>query len=327
MGKNNGVNQGLKMETNNKIVFGPVPSRRLGRSLGINNIPPKICTYSCIYCQIGETFKMSSERSIFYSPEHIFESVKSKVKDTSNKRGIIEYLTFVPDGEPTLDKNLGKEIDLLKSLGAKIAIITNSSLLGLDDVRKDLYKADLVSVKVDSIDPDTWKKINRPHKSLDLEKIKSGLIEFSNNFKGILFTETMLIKDYNDTPIDLIKTASFINRLNPQKSFISVPIRPPAEKTVEIPNEEKINLAYQIFCENNLQTEILIGYEGNDFFYSGNVEEEILGITSVHPMRKDAIESYLRKAGVGFEIVIDMIEKNKIREINYKGHKYYLRKI
>ena len=327
MGKNNGVNQGLKMETNNKIVFGPVPSRRLGRSLGINNIPPKICTYSCIYCQIGKTFKMSSERSIFYSPEHIFESVKSKVKDTSNKRGIIDYLTFVPDGEPTLDKNLGKEIDLLKSLGAKIAIITNSSLLGLDDVRKDLYKADLVSVKVDSIDPDTWKKINRPHKSLDLEKIKSGLIEFSKNFKGILFTETMLIKDYNDTPIDLIKTASFIKRLNPQKSFISVPIRPPAEKTVEIPNEEKINLAYQIFCENNLQIEILIGYEGNDFFYSGNVEEEILGITSVHPMRKDAIESYLRKAGVGFEIVIDMIEKNKIREINYKGHKYYLRKI
>ena len=315
------------METNNKIVFGPVPSRRLGRSLGINNIPPKICTYSCIYCQIGKTFKMSSERSIFYSPEHIFESVKSKVKDTSNKRGIIDYLTFVPDGEPTLDKNLGKEIDLLKSLGAKIAIITNSSLLGLDDVRKDLYKADLVSVKVDSIDPDTWKKINRPHKSLDLEKIKSGLIEFSKNFKGILFTETMLIKDYNDTPIDLIKTASFIKRLNPQKSFISVPIRPPAEKTVEIPNEEKINLAYQIFCENNLQIEILIGYEGNDFFYSGNVEEEILGITSVHPMRKDAIESYLRKAGVGFEIVIDMIEKNKIREINYKGHKYYLRKI
>jgi len=315
------------METNNKIVFGPVPSRRLGRSLGINNIPPKICTYSCIYCQIGKTFKMSSERSIFYQPEHIFESVKSKVKDTSNKQGIIDYLTFVPDGEPTLDKNLGKEIDLLKSLGVKIAIITNSSLLGLDDVRKDLYKADLVSVKVDSIDPDTWKKINRPHKSLDLEKIKSGLIEFSKNFKGILFTETMLIKNYNDTPIDLIKTASFIKRLNPQKSFISVPIRPPAEKTVEIPNEEKINLAYQIFCENNLQTEILIGYEGNDFFYSGNVEEEILGITSVHPMRKDAIESYLRKAGVGFEIVIDMIEKDKIREINYKGHKYYLRKI
>ncbi len=315
------------METNNKIVFGPVPSRRLGRSLGINNIPPKICTYSCIYCQIGKTFKMSSERSIFYQPEQIFESVKSKVKDTSNKQGIIDYLTFVPDGEPTLDKNLGKEIDLLKSLGVKIAIITNSSLLGLDDVRKDLYKADLVSVKVDSIDPDTWKKINRPHKSLDLEKIKSGLIEFSKNFKGILFTETMLIKNYNDTPIDLIKTASFIKRLNPQKSFISVPIRPPAEKTVEIPNEEKINLAYQIFCENNLQTEILIGYEGNDFFYSGNVEEEILGITSVHPMRKDAIESYLRKAGVGFEIVIDMIEKDKIREINYKGHKYYLRKI
>jgi len=315
------------MESKNKIVFGPVPSRRLGRSLGINNIPPKICTYSCIYCQIGRTFNMISEITIFYQPEYIFESVKSKVKDTSHKGGVIDYLTFVPDGEPTLDKNIGKEIDLLHSLGIKVAIITNSSLLGLDDVRGDLYKADLVSVKVDSIDPGIWKKINRPHKSLELEKIKSGLIEFSKNFKGILFTETMLIRDYNDKPLELINTASFIKRINPQKSFISVPIRPPAEKSVDIPTEENINLAYQIFNENNLETELLMGYEGNDFFYSGNIEEELLSIVSVHPMREDALDSYLRKADTGFDIVTNMLEKGKIREINYKGHKYYLRKL
>jgi len=315
------------MESKDRIVFGPVPSRRLGRSLGINNIPPKICSYSCIYCQIGRTFKMSSERSIFYQPEYIFESVKSKVKDTAHKGGVIDYLTFVPDGEPTLDKNLGKEIDILKSLGIKVAIITNSSLLGLDYIREDLYKADLVSVKVDSIDPDIWKKINRPHKSLELEKIKSGLIEFSKNFKGILFTETMLIRDYNDKPLELINTASFIKRINPQKSFISVPIRPPAEKSVDIPTEDTINLAYQIFNENNLETELLMGYEGNDFFYSGNIEEELLSIVSVHPMREDALDSYLRKAGRGFDIITNMLEKGKIREINYKGHKYYLRKL
>ena len=270
---------------------------------------------------------MSSERSIFYQPEYIFESVKSKVKDTAHKGGVIDYLTFVPDGEPTLDKNLGKEIDILKSLGIKVAIITNSSLLGLDYIREDLYKADLVSVKVDSIDPDIWKKINRPHKSLELEKIKSGLIEFSKNFKGILFTETMLIRDYNDKPLELINTASFIKRINPQKSFISVPIRPPAEKSVDIPTEDTINLAYQIFNENNLETELLMGYEGNDFFYSGNIEEELLSIVSVHPMREDALDSYLRKAGRGFDIITNMLEKGKIREINYKGHKYYLRKL
>jgi len=314
------------MESKN-IVFGPVPSRRLGRSLGINNIPPKICTYSCIYCQIGRTFNMSSERNIFYQPEYILESVKSKVKDTINKGGSIDYLTFVPDGEPTLDKNLGMEIDRLKSLGIKIAIITNSSLLWLDEVRDDLYKADLVSVKVDSIDPDIWKKINRPCKALDIEEIKSGLIKFSKNFKGTLFTETMLVRDYNDKPLDLINTASFIKRLNPQKSFISVPIRPPAEKSADIPKEETINLTYQIFYENNLETELLIGYEGNDFFYSENVEEELLSIVSVHPMREDALDSYLRKAGREFDIVKNMLEKDKIREIIYKDKKYYLRKL
>ncbi|HNR45191.1 MAG TPA: radical SAM protein [Methanofastidiosum sp.] len=314
------------MESKN-LVFGPVPSRRLGRSFGINNIPPKICTYSCIYCQIGRTFNMSSERSIFYQPEYILESVKSKVKDTINKGGSIDYLTFVPDGEPTLDKNLGMEIDLLKSMDIRIAIITNSSLLWLDEVRDALYKADLVSVKVDSIDPAIWKKINRPCKSLDIEEIKSGLIKFSKNFKGILFTETMLVRGYNDKPLNLINTASFIKRLNPQKSFISVPIRPPAEKSADIPKEDTINLAYQIFNENNLETELLIGYEGNDFFYSGNVEEELLSIVSVHPMREDALDSYLRKAGRGFDIVKNMLEKDKIREINYKGKKYYLRKL
>lgn len=270
---------------------------------------------------------MSSERSIFYQPEYILESVKSKVKDTINKGGSIDYLTFVPDGEPTLDKNLGMEIDLLKSMDIRIAIITNSSLLWLDEVRDALYKADLVSVKVDSIDPAIWKKINRPCKSLDIEEIKSGLIKFSKNFKGILFTETMLVRGYNDKPLNLINTASFIKRLNPQKSFISVPIRPPAEKSADIPKEDTINLAYQIFNENNLETELLIGYEGNDFFYSGNVEEELLSIVSVHPMREDALDSYLRKAGRGFDIVKNMLEKDKIREINYKGKKYYLRKL
>lgn len=315
------------MENPNMIVFGPVPSRRLGHSLGINNIPPKICTYSCIYCQIGKTYKMISDRRIFYDPEYILDCAKSKVKDILSKGGVIDYLTFVPDGEPTLDKKLGKEIGLLKSLGKKIAVITNSSLLYQEDVREDLYKADTVSVKIDSLDLELWKKINRPHKSLELEKIKSGLIEFSKNFKGILFTETMLIKNFNDTLVDLNNTASFLKRLKPQKSFISIPIRPPAVKSAEIPTEENINIAYQIFKDNNLQVELLMGYEGNDFFYSENIEEELLSIISVHPMRDDALDSYLKKADSDWSIVNNLIENDKIIEIDYKDHKYYLRKI
>ena len=95
------------------IGFGPVPSRRLGRSLGINNIPAKVCSYSCVYCQLGKTIKVSVERQNFYPCDFVFEQIRRKVKEVEEKREHIDYLTFVPDGEPTLDVNLGKEIDLL----------------------------------------------------------------------------------------------------------------------------------------------------------------------------------------------------------------------
>lgn len=113
------------------LAFGPIPSRRLGRSLGINNIPSKNCTYSCIYCQLGQTFKKNFERRKFHEPKEILNAVRNKIIKVEELGEKIDYLTFVPDGEPTLDINLGIEIDLLKDLGIKIAVITNSSLINL----------------------------------------------------------------------------------------------------------------------------------------------------------------------------------------------------
>jgi len=124
------------------IAFGPVPSRRLGRSLGVNNIPPKVCTYSCVYCQVGRTIRMQVERRVFYGPEEILQAARDKVERARESGEPIDYLTFVPDGEPTLDVNLGREIELLRSLGIKIAVITNASLIWREDVREALMKAD-----------------------------------------------------------------------------------------------------------------------------------------------------------------------------------------
>ena len=111
------------------IIFGPVPSRRLGRSLGINNIPPKICSYTCVYCQLGRTVKMQVERKPFYPPELIFKSVQEKVAQARRQDESIDYLAFVPDGEPTLDENLEQTIKLLKTVGIPVAVITNASLI------------------------------------------------------------------------------------------------------------------------------------------------------------------------------------------------------
>ena len=217
-----------------KIAFGPVPSRRLGQSLGINNIPPKICTYSCIYCQVGRTLNMQVNREEFYSVDKIVHSVEDQVNEAHKRGEHIDYLTFVPDGEPTLDYNIGEEIDKLKPLGIKIAVITNGTLLWRADVRKELSKADWISVKVDAVSLPTWRTIDRPHKSLDLDTIHEGMVQFSAIFEGYLTTETMLIDGINDRKEELTETSCFISMLHPNKSYLSIPTRPPAEETGDI---------------------------------------------------------------------------------------------
>lgn len=309
------------------IAFGPVPSRRLGHSLGINNIPPKICTYTCVYCQVGKTLKMQVEREAFYNPEKILYAVENKVKEAKKKGEPVDYLTFVPDGEPTLDIHLGKEIELLKGIGVKIAVISNASLVWKEDVRDDLSKADWVSLKIDAISPDIWHRINRAHKSLKLDKILQGISDFSHTFNGELVTETMLIKDINDNSEELEKIANFIAGLNVKKSYIAIPTRPPTEKWVRSATEHSVNLAFQLFNEQSIDVEYLIGYEGNAFAFTGNVEEDLLSITSVHPMREEAVNELLKKAKSDWKIIIKLIAENKLVETEYGNKKFYMRKL
>jgi len=309
------------------LAFGPVPSRRLGRSLGINNIPPKSCTYSCVYCQLGGTPDIRVERRAFHDVDKITGDTVQKLRDAKERREHVDYLTFVSDGEPTLDVNLGAEIESLKSTGVKIAVITNSSLLFRQDVRDALHGADLVSCKVDAVNDENWRRINRPHRQLRLEKILDGLKEFASGFKGELLTETMLVHGVNDDAEELGKIACFIASLAPEKSYISIPTRPPAGKWVKPPGEGVLNLAYQLFIENSIDVEYLIGYEGDAFAFSGNVEEDLLGITSVHPMRSDAVNEFLSGAGSDWSVIEKLIKNDELREVEYEHNKFYIRKL
>lgn len=218
------------------IAFGPVPSRRLGRSLGINNIPPKACTYSCGYCQLGRTIKMQVERRAFYQPEEILKDVAEKIERAKEVGESIDYLTLVPDGEPTLDVHLGHEIELLKPLGIKIAVITNGSLIWHEDVREALMKADWVSLKVDATREDIWRRVNRPHRTLQLALILDGMLEFAMAYSGELATETMLVEGISDSDDHLRAVADFLARLRPATAYLSIPTRPPAEKWVQPPS-------------------------------------------------------------------------------------------
>jgi len=310
------------------FAFGPIPSRRLGKSLGINNIPVKHCTYSCIYCQLGKTTTLMTERQAFYEPEAICAEVKKKVCEALQRGYTVDYLTFVPDGEPTLDLNLGDEISSLKPIGIPIAVLTNASLLWRDDVRENLMGADLVSLKLDAISQDLWKRIDRPHKNLELKAILEGMLKFADDFKGTIISETMLVDGFIYGN-ELKKIADFLSSLKRlDMAYVAIPTRPPTEKWVKPASEEVVNAAFQIFSEKlDGKVECLTGYEGNAFASTGNAEDDLLSITSVHPMRSEAVKELLSKNNTDLGVLDKLLMEGKIVELRYEGDKYYMRKL
>ncbi len=308
------------------ITFGPVPSRRLGRSLGINNIPSvKKCPYSCIYCQVGITRNLSLTREKFYDPETIFLETKSHLSKLEEKDWP-DYLTFVANGEPTLDQNLGEAILRLKKLNIPVAVITNGALLWQQQVREDLSHADWVSVKVDSAEERVWKEINRPIWSLEFELYREGLLQFSKEYKGKLVTETMLVHEVNDKPEILQQTAVLVVLLKPSMAYLSIPTRPPALKSVKAPDEERISEAYHIYSAQKLQTELLIGFEGANIGFTGNALEDILNTCAVHPIRKDAMAQLLEKDHADPYLLESLISGGYIKQIQYKSETFYIRR-
>ena len=317
------------MEDLKTMIFGPVPSRRLGQSLGINNIQPKVCTYSCIYCQVGKTPNLTIIRKPFYLPETILKQVIKKVEEVITKDCRVDYLTFVPDGEPTLDINLGKELSLLEQVGIPKAVITNASMMCCEDVMEDLLEADFISLKIDAVSKDIWKKVDRPHKDLELNIILEGIMEFSKVFKGTLVSETMLIDGINYNG-EIEKIADFLKHLKKlNKAYVAIPTRPPVEKWVKPAKEPVLNTAVQTFSKSlgANRVEYLIGYEGNAFACTGRVREDLLAITAVHPMRREAVKEFLKKTDSSWSIIEKLLQEGKLVQLEYQEKVYYVRKL
>ena len=269
---------------------------------------------------------MQIQRQPLYKPSLILRATDQKLRQLNERQEAVDYLTFVADGEPTLDCNLGTHIELLNFLGKKTAVITNASLIWQKQVRSDLCKANLVSVKIDSAREDTWRKINRPHKDLSLKTIFCGIKEFAEKYEGELLTETMLVKDINDAAEGVEKVASFITEIKAKRSYISIPTRPPAQGWVKPPDEETINHAYQIFKDKGINVELITGFEGNAFGLTGNVEENLLSIVSVHPMREESVQFLLKRAKTDQAVLKKLLSENKLKEVIYKNNKFYMRK-
>lgn len=309
------------------IAFGPVPSRRLGRSLGINNIPPKHCSYSCVYCQVGPTATQEIVPRTFYSPEAIFRQVSRRLETVRNQGETVDYLTFVPDGEPTLDSQLGDAIDALRPLGMPIAVISNASLIWRPEVRDALARADWVSVKVDSVVEATWRRINQPHPDLNLAVILEGIRAFAASYRGTLTSETLLVAGVNDTIEEVDAVARFLADAGIGLAYLAIPHRPPADPGVACPDEATVTRAWHILAERVERVELLTAYEGDTFSPLDDPREQLLAITAVHPMRESAVRALLTRAGETMALARELVNSGALRQVSHGGEVFYIRRL
>jgi len=213
-----------------KYVFGPVPSRRLGRSLGVDLVPYKTCTFDCIYCELGRTTHKTVSRQSYVPPEEIQGELELYLSVLDKKP---DYITLSASGEPTLNTKIGEIIQRIKQItSTPIAVLTNSSLLSLDEARRDLLEADVILPSLDAITPALFEYINRPHPSLRIEEIISGLIQFRRQYRGQIWLEILFCRGVNDGKEEIEKLKEVIERIEPDRIQLNTLVRPPAEDFV-----------------------------------------------------------------------------------------------
>ena len=238
-------------------IFGPVPSRRLGFSLGIDLVPFKTCSLNCVYCECGATNKLTVERKEYINYEEVIEEIDIYL--TYNNAP--DYITFSGSGEPTLNSRIGNIIDYIKNNYSEIplAVLTNGTLLHLKEVRKALLNADLVIPSLDAASEITLKKINRPHNSIKLYNFLAGLIDFRNEFNGQIWLEVFILPDYNDNIEELMLIKESILKIKPDKIQINSLDRPGAVPNLLKPSFEQLENIKKLFGLSNV--EIISNYK------------------------------------------------------------------
>ncbi|MFW5649317.1 MAG: radical SAM protein [Candidatus Alkaliphilus sp. MAG34] len=304
--------------TSFKYIYGPVPSRRMGLSVGISPIAEGHCNYSCVYCQLGRTRNMTNKRKKYFDYKEIVEEFKLYL----GKKIKFDVATIVGDGEPLLYADLGVLIDELKLLIDKpVAVITNGSLLYDSAVRDDLKNADIILPSLDATNEKMFKEINRPHGSIKFDDVIKGLQDFSKEYEGQLWIETMIVEGINDNREFFLDLKKLLGTINYHKLYINSPVRPPAETFVKQVSKDVIEEAVSIL--GGISIDKLVS-EG---FYS-EVEDDyeaVLSIIRRHPMNQFEIKSFVEQRNRSN--IKDFFERldndDNIEIIDYKGYYTY----
>jgi wyosine [tRNA(Phe)-imidazoG37] synthetase (radical SAM superfamily) len=271
-------------------VYGPIPSRRLGKSLGIDPIPLKTCNWNCVYCQLGRSTPLTNERREYAPRQAILDEVAAVLG--RHAPGEIDFVSFVGSGEPTLNSELGWLIRQVKALTTiPVAVITNGVLLHLPEVRAALLAADVVMPTVSAGSAAVYKRIHRPHPEATYERLVEGLQSFRAEYRGRLWVEVMLLAGVNDTSEALAELAALIRHIGPDEVHVVIPDRPPAEPWVAPPDDEGLMRAIAVLGPI---AHVVHPYSnGVDVSDYATPNEAILGIVTRHPMSEDQLTHLL----------------------------------
>jgi len=289
-------------------IFGPVPSRRLGISLGVDIIPFKTCSLDCLYCECGPTNHLAMERQSFFPPEQLLAELRSALPDIPH----LDYITFSGSGEPTLNADLGWLIREIKKLSAvPLAVLTNGTLLYMNDVRSDLSSADVILPSLDAATPAAFSRINQPHAGLQLERIIDGLVSLRLEYPGRIWLEIFIVKGINDGENEIDALHAAMRRIHPDKIQLNTLDRPPAYpgvESAEYPALEKIrarwsDLPVEIIKRTNRRREISA--------FSRNLENSLLNTIRRRPLAMADLMALTGKDENELRQYLEVLEKEK----------------
>jgi wyosine [tRNA(Phe)-imidazoG37] synthetase (radical SAM superfamily) len=315
------------------FVYGPVPSRRLGLSLGINIIPFKTCPLDCIYCQCGKTTKKTLERRSFFPINDILSAVRSAVRPSSlvPRPTPPDFLTFSGEGEPTLNQDIGRIIRRLKrEFSIPVAVITNSTLLTDPQVRRDLYAADLVVPSLDAADQRNFARVDRNHRDLRVVDIIEGLKLFRRGYRGKIWLEIMLVKGINDSVDHIVALRKAAWEIKPDRVQLNTVVRPPAEKSAKPMSRDDLEQIQLLFGPN---TDVIgeVKDKGRRGLARLPAEENractqsaILATVQGRPVTKLDLVCSLGVAPREIEAALQrLLRAKRIRRVSYSGKTFY----
>jgi len=304
------------------LAFGPVPSRRLGLSVGVNTVPMKACTYSCVYCQLGPTTELTVDRQSYYQSDSVVRAALECIDRAPSRP---DYVTFIGQGEPSLASNMGEIHDDLKAQwNGKTALLTNGSLLWDPEVRESSLAFDIVLPTASACSEEMFRRIHRPHRSLSFKKVIDGITSFSESYSGRLWIETMLIAGVNDDEASLQAIGELLKSVKLDCVHVAAPIRPPSEKWVRCPSRESIELALRILPRAIDTT----SPEGGVFpSPAEDIIRHLLDIASVHPLREDQAIDLIVSSGrcrIDASMMLDsLVESSDLKRREYAGREFY----